>query len=175
MRHKKVKQIKALTGITAQDKNQLLHRCFKLSQFLLLRKTLGKNPETPETTSIFPIFVDTTSKCDLRSSTYQHTKSYIYMKKSFCHCLSTKNLLIVLFFSLSGLTSDKPLEKSITNSRNEQFQILALPAVLLFQMFCNFLQYCTCTYGVISVAKIWKNNESKIIISKSLHQPLLPA
>ena len=138
MRHKKVKQIKALTGITAQDKNQLLHRCFKLSQFLLLRKTLGKNPETSETTSIFPIFVDTTSKCDLHSSTYQHTKSHTYMKKSFCHCLSTKNLLTVLFFSLSGLTSDKPLEKSITNSRNEQFQILALPAVLLFQMFCNF-------------------------------------
>ena len=48
------------------------------------------------------------------------------------------NLLTILFFSLSGLTSDKPLEKSITNSRNEQFQILALPAVLLFQMFCNF-------------------------------------
>ena len=136
MRHKKRKQIKALTGITAQDKNQLLHRCFKLSQFLLLRKTLGKNPETPETTSIFPIFVDTTSKCDLHSSTYQHTKSCTYMKKS--HCLSTKNLLTVLFFSLSGLTSDKPLEKSITNSRNEQFQILALPTVLLFQMFCNF-------------------------------------
>ena len=56
------------------------------------------------------------------------------MKKVF----AIASLLRILFFSLSGLTSDKPLEKSITNSRNEQFQILALPAVLLFQMFCNF-------------------------------------
>ena len=78
---KSKKKIKALTGITAQDKNQLLHRYFILSQFLLLRKTLGKNPETPGTTSIFPIFVDTTSKCDPHSSTYQHTKFCTYMKK----------------------------------------------------------------------------------------------
>ena len=83
LRHKKVKTIKALTGITAQDKNQLLHWYFILPQFLLLRKTLGKNPETPGTTSIFPIFVDTTSKCDLHSSTYQHTKFCTYMKKVF--------------------------------------------------------------------------------------------
>ena len=60
------------------------------------------------------------------------------MKKVFAIRLSTKNLLTVLFFSLSGLTSDKPLKKSITNSRNEQFQILALPALLLFQMFRKF-------------------------------------
>ena len=66
------------------------------------------------------------------------TPNFALNEKSFCHCLSTKNLLTVLFFSLSGSTSDKPLEKSITNSRNEQFQILALPAMLLFQMFCNF-------------------------------------
>ena len=39
---KSKKKIKALIGITAQDKNQLLHRYFILSQFLLLRKTLGK-------------------------------------------------------------------------------------------------------------------------------------
>ena len=131
---KSKKKIKALTGITAQDKNQLLHRYFIVSQFLLLRKTLGKNPETPGTTSIFPIFVDTTFKCDLHSSMYQHTKVCTYMKKIF----AIASLLTILFFSLSGLTSDKPLEKSITNSRNEQFQILALPALLLFQMFCNF-------------------------------------
>ena len=36
------KKIKALIGITAQDKNQLLHRYFILSQFLFLKKTLGK-------------------------------------------------------------------------------------------------------------------------------------
>ena len=77
----KVNKIKALTGITAQDKNQLLYRYFIFSQFLLLRKILGKNPETPGTTSIFPIFVDTISKCDLHSSTYQHTKFCTYMKK----------------------------------------------------------------------------------------------
>ena len=126
----KSKKIKALTGITAQDKNQLLHQYFILSQLLLLRKTLGKNPKTPGTTSIFPIFVDTTSKCDLHSSMYQHTK--------FCSCLSTKNLLTILFFSLSGLTSDKPLEKSITNSRNEQFQILASLLCHCFRCFVIF-------------------------------------
>ena len=80
---KSKKKVKALTSITVQDKNQLLDRYFILSQFLLLRKALGKNPETPGTTSIFPIFVETISKCHQHSSTYQHTKFCTYMKKVF--------------------------------------------------------------------------------------------
>ena len=53
---KSIKKIKALIGITAQDKYQLLHRYFILSQFLLLTLCVRRarkvdNAELPRPTA----------------------------------------------------------------------------------------------------------------------------